>query len=214
MLCGSRAVGEQHALSDVDLQIVIREAWKQRAWLVEGGNHFDVWIRPVAEVRSHFYEEDRAVASMFATGRILIDGDGAMSQLVAEARIAMETPLPLLAESDVVTFRQAAWNFRNVFCASSRDPASAYLALHACVSIILYAASRLRCRYLGKVSKQLALLENDDPRLAKVVRRLLQRPSPTRRTLRDLDAMIESVFGSRDLQERGWCGTRVFLEPR
>jgi predicted nucleotidyltransferase len=174
LLAGSQAYGNPNEYSDIDLQAVIRPNWVQRLYFYVDETPVDLALRPQEEIRREFGRRDsRHVLSMFANGIVLYDRGGVVAQLVSEAKVLIEEPMPPLHEAEKLALVNDAFRLlkRAVDSARLNDVVAARHAL--CLSLMDIVAIDLRLKrfWPGQPIHQIVALGSIDPELHSLVER-------------------------------------------
>lgn len=92
LVCGSYITGNPSHRSDIDVHIVLKDEcdWRERGNQYVNDYLIEYFVNPPQQLRSYFKEdfEDCSTMSMvqWITGKVLLDKDGTLKQLVEEAR--------------------------------------------------------------------------------------------------------------------------------
>lgn len=173
LLSGSIVRGEAGPLSDLDVNVVHAEPWRQRVQRRFAGVPAELFVNPPAQLRRYFASEHAAgrptMAHMFSTGEVLAP-HAELDALVAEARDWLARPLAW-APVQLAGQRYMAIDWlddaRDVIDA---DPISAQLLMAQAVEQIIACACFARGRPRPHRKRALAALAAIDPVAADLVR--------------------------------------------
>jgi hypothetical protein len=141
--CGSIIRGEGDLGSDLDLQVVHDQPWRQRLQRFSHGVPCEILVNPLRRLLQYFSEEQAegrpSTAHMLATGFVVLDPQGLTPGLLTQARHWLALP-PATTPEQLTRLRYAAADqVENAQDLIERDPeGAAYLAGLALEPILGY----------------------------------------------------------------------------
>jgi len=181
LLGGSVAYGEPSPRSDLDVYAIIRPPWRQRRAFSVDGVEVDLFINPVAQIRRELAPSaGSSTIAMFAHGRTLYDPEGAIAELVAEARRVWAQGPPEVSPEDTPRLRYGVRDALDdaLDLADMGDQAGAEYALGRALEAILHAHFRIARQWVPKPKYTLRDLRETDPGLAALASRALSGEPP------------------------------------
>ncbi len=115
LVSGSRISGGANRNSDVDVQLILKPGtkWRERGNKIVEGILIEYFANPPEQIRKYFRKEWEIgkpfTARMFATGKIILDGDGTARQLVREAKRWLRRR-PKFTKYDRELLKYSAWD--------------------------------------------------------------------------------------------------------
>lgn len=217
LLTGSAGRGEAGPTSDVDFHVVHSHSWRQRKTWIEQGVEIEAFFNPPWRVRQYFsdeLQEGRGVTlHMFAFGQILLDRNGTLAQLVAEATDLWRAGPPPLTQADLERIGYFLSDGYNDIADVASDPhLLAWLGVRQLDGIITH-YFRLKGEWLPKSKQRLRRLAQDAPEFYGLVTQYLADPASPQglATLRALTESLAARFALPIFQ--GWTTQPEELTP-
>lgn len=116
LVCGSYITGNPSKRSDIDVHIIINDEcdWRERGNQIVNGYLIEYFVNPPKQIRSYFEEDhnDRRPMSMvqFLTGKVLLDKEGAIAQLIEEAKAWKDKRYMELAQPILELKKYSLWD--------------------------------------------------------------------------------------------------------
>jgi hypothetical protein len=185
VVAGSIVRGEGDASCDFDLQVIHGEPWRQRAQRLSHGVPCEIFVNPLGRLRGYFEQEQRegqpCTAHMLATGWVVLDRDGCVREVRAEARSWLDRPPTTTPERLAAIRYGAADQIDNANDVIARDPATAAWLAGAAVEPVLIAWLLGQRRLVPRRKELLATVTVIDPAVGEQARRALMAETPTAR---------------------------------
>jgi predicted nucleotidyltransferase len=168
---GSVQQGRPALTSDLDLYVVTHKDHYWRATRIYEGVEVELFINNVASMRWRITRPDEiAAVAGFATGEVLLDRTGEVSELQGLACQRWEAGPPELPEEQVRMVRYTL----NDLCEDLRDvehdPAAARVVGHAAVNQAMQAFCRLNRHWGDKPKRIVGYIAERDPLLGVMLR--------------------------------------------
>jgi hypothetical protein len=207
---GSVAAGTPFAESDLDVYGVIGLPWRQRRTRWVEGVEVELFLNPVRQIRSEFaLTEHPATIAMFAQGQILWDPEGAIAQLVAEARRIWEAGRPLVPAGQrwQLTYPMVDL-LTDVRDLLDRDEAGSTLLLVRTLEVALEAHYRFTGRWSVKPKYLLSDLAGHAPELERLARQVLEPNASLAQRYEWLAEFVGRVLAPMGGHPREWESAR------
>jgi len=158
----------------------------------------ELFLNPAQQVRAEFRDPDApATIAMFAQGRILLDPEGVMQQLVEEAQCIWQRGRPgVVPETYAHYFMRYACVdlLKDAQDLLDLDEAAAVWAMYTALQSALTAHYQIQRRWPVKPKYQLSDLEQHAPDLALLVRRVLNGQSCIHERFAALESLVDGVL--------------------
>ncbi|MFA6006744.1 MAG: nucleotidyltransferase domain-containing protein [Candidatus Paceibacterota bacterium] len=114
---GSHAVGNETDLSDIDLQVVLKNdiPWRDRGLTCIDGIIIEYFLVPIGNYK--IYSEQginrdqiKVDARIFSTGKVVLDKDGSMAELVKEAYEKLKKEFPVYPDEAKALMQKHLWD--------------------------------------------------------------------------------------------------------
>lgn len=172
---GSVLRGEGDATSDLDLYVIHEQPWRQRVQRYFNGIPAEIFVNPPSTIRGYFADEGRAgrpiTAHMLATGMVILNRDGVVDELRAEAKDALGQLPNLSAEALTMARYMAATALEDAFDIRHKDPANAAFILEHAMFLMVQYLFVAANRPLPRFKRILEGLKLVDPVLAALAQR-------------------------------------------
>jgi hypothetical protein len=173
---GTVVRGGGDARSDLDIQVLHANDFRERVQLWFNGVPCEIFVNPAYRVPAYFDEdvEDRRPVAphMFATGVIVYDPIGQISELVENAKAILAAPPgPPSDFSSVLMRYSTATEFEDVDDLAERDPGAAALHLGAAVRKLAECRVYLEPGWRPRAKDLMDRLQELDPACAELARR-------------------------------------------
>lgn len=218
LLCGSYVAGTQTALSDVDIQVLLRTPRQQRRLEWNAGVRFDIFLRNVDLIR-WLIPRELPVALMFRDGAILYDVDGTTAVLQSLARDCLHAPWRSLPAETIAQMRFAhEETFRKIDAIVDSDPLTVRYTFYALINAVVSTYFSLRQAVQGKATSTLTNLKALDEEAYELLLQSLDERSTLRNRIRALAELDRRAFCEVSSESRirppGWRTPWIPLEGR
>ena len=177
---GTIVRGNPGPSSDLDLYVVHAPAWRQRVQRFFNRVPAEIFVNPQPQVLRYFEGEARdgrpLTAHMLATGFVVLDRDGVIAQLQADAASWLAKPPAYGGFARTMQPYLLASQFEDACDMVESDPDSARLILAPAVRGMLHYAFMRAERYIPRDKDLLVALEGLDPVLAHLAREYFATP--------------------------------------
>lgn len=197
LLVGSLASGTPRPQSDIDLFAVIRPSWRQRRTFLVQNIQVELFLNPVHQIRAEFQSPfDPATLKMFVQGRILLDAEGIVGQLVQEAQQIWDQPRPTIdpriADSLRYTLVELLKDAQDLLDVDEEAAFGIMIASALRAALDVY--YRVQRRWPAAPKAQLHDLEQHDPEIGRLVRQVLSCKFPIHERCAALSTFIDRVL--------------------
>jgi len=195
--------------SDLDIQVVHDDGWRQRVQRRIDGIPCEVFINPADQVRRYFSEESASgrprTAHMFAHGDVVFDPLGRGELLAEEARQVLVAGWRLTEHELTLRRYHAVTLLDDARDVAQRDPVTAELLLSQALNAIVEYAFAARGRFLPRPKERTAALAQLDRPSASMLNDCYQGWDLAAR-VRGAERFADRVLGVRGFFE--WLGAR------
>ena len=163
--------GNPDPFSDLDINVIQREPFRQRIQKFFNGTPTEFFINPVSMFDKYFKEEKRrpSMANMLATGFLVFQNDPVIDKLCEEAKQTL-TKAPEASDIELTMSRySSATLLEDAFDIAEKDPAASNMILDKAVLSMLEHHFLKKCLYQPRfkdIIKELIKLEPELGRLA------------------------------------------------
>ncbi len=195
---GSIIRGKSHPLSDLDMVVAHRPAWRQRHQRWENGIVVEIFVNPVAQIERTYREEVESgrpvMLHMIATGIIVVDTAGTMRTLQDEATQMLAAGPRVPAETLTAMCYSIATEFEDAVDILEEDEERAGAMATTCLVQAVRARFLQEGRWLPREKELLTALDALDPELGASCRGALR--AETRARLGIVKPIVERIAGS------------------
>ncbi len=211
--CGSVLRGEGVASSDLDIQVIHTQPWRQRVQQWFNGVPAEIFVNPPEQIRRYFTEErgegSPSTAHMLATGFTVLASDDIVETLRAEARETLALP-PNASETMLMIHRyEAATMLEDALDVETVTPADAVCLLEYAMRLMIHYTFLAANRHLPREKKMVSALAILDPTLGELAQQFYTELSAERRF------QVAKAFAERTLGGTGffaWTGERQAVQ--
>lgn len=167
---GSVQQGRPQATSDLDLYVVTHKDHYWRATRIYEGVEAELFINNVASMRWRITRPDEIAATAgFATGEILLDRSGEVTELQALARQRWEAGPPALTDEQITLWRYTLNDLVEDLHDVADDPAACRVQGAAIVAKAMEAFCKLNRHWGDKPKRQVRYIADRDPILGEML---------------------------------------------
>jgi predicted nucleotidyltransferase len=182
---GSVLRGEGDATSDLDLYVIHEQLWRQRVQRYFNGVPAEIFVNPPSTIRGYFADEGRAgrpiTAHMLATGAVILNRDGVVDELRAEAKDALHQPPNLSTGTLTIQRYMTATLLEDALDIEAKDPVNALFLLEQAMPEMIRYAFLSANRHLPRPKTTLNALVELDPVLGELAQQFYTEADPMQR---------------------------------
>ena len=177
LLSGSVAAGNADASSDLDLNVLHRQPWRQRVQRRFAGVPTEIFINSPQWITTCLAQEvasgQLVLCHMLATGRVLFSSSEQTAELIEAAR-ALLAAGPRFSDAALEHMRySAACLFEDAFAAAAHDEATAALILNQAAEATFSFWFASRQRFSVRAKDRLATIRATSPAIAALLEQVL-----------------------------------------
>lgn len=152
LLSGSYAIGRQNKRSDIDVHLITsnKNEWRERGNLTVNGFLVEYFINPIKQHYSYMKEDFQSNsytnARMFVIGKIIMDKDNCLSDLISSSREIMNKEFPRPSKVEIETWKYSIWDNLDNLLDSSRTLEDNFIHSY---HLLLREILEKYCRYQG-----------------------------------------------------------------
>jgi predicted nucleotidyltransferase len=176
LLVGSLASGTPRPQSDIDLFAVIRPPWRQRRTFLVQNVQVELFLNPLHHIQAEFqHPSDATMLRMLVQGRVLLDTEGIVAQLVQEAQQIWNQPRPAIDPriSDSLLYAPVELLKDAQDLLAVDEEAAFGVMVAAALRAALDVYYRVQRRWPAPSKELLHDLEQHDPEMGRLVRQVL-----------------------------------------